>query len=194
MRSAYTNAAATYVSATRSFDRYPGLEAELIEFARSLEPGPVLDVGCGSDRDGSLLRRLGKTVVWADASEGILLASLGEIAGNALCCDVTALPLRTGAFAGVVASGVLLHLPKDECPLALSEIARVLSPSGRAVVSMKHGEGEGWRITPDFPVRRWFAYYQPEAFAELCRNAGFRVQQAYVSGRRDWFTIILTRL
>jgi SAM-dependent methyltransferase len=53
-----------------------------------------------------------------------------------VCCSAEQLPLASGAFASAVAIAVLEHVPDDAA--ALSEIARVLRPGGRAWVTVPH--------------------------------------------------------
>jgi hypothetical protein len=55
----YDAEAVGYVERTASYDQFPGLDAELVEFLRSLpdDGGPVLDLGCGGGRDTEFLPR-----------------------------------------------------------------------------------------------------------------------------------------
>jgi hypothetical protein len=89
----------------------------------------------------------------------------------------------------VIASGVLLHLPKELCIAGLREIERVLIPEGRAAISMKRGQGQGWRSTEEFPLERWFAYYTPQKFAGLCEQAGLSISSVDITDREDWFVV-----
>jgi len=192
-RAAYSAHAELYSSQTRSFARFPGLEGELRDALSTLPAGRVLDVGCGSGRDAELAERLGRQVVAADASFELLMRLPGPLKRGTVCCDVIRLPFRGRCFAGVIASGILLHLPKRSCQWALVEIARVLVSRGSAIISMKRGTGEGWRRSGDFPVPRWFAYYRPDEFANLCEEAGLVVSDLKVIHRKDWFTVYAQR-
>jgi tRNA (uracil-5-)-methyltransferase TRM9 len=192
-RAAYSAHAELYSSQTRGFARYPGLEGELRDALSALPAGRVLDVGCGSGRDAELAERLGRQVVAADASFELLMRLPGLLKMRTVCCDVIRLPFRGRCFVGVIASGILLHLPKHSCQGALVEIARVLVPRGSAIISMKRGVGEGWRQSGDFPVPRWFAYYMPGEFADLCEGVGLVVSDLKVSHRKDWFTVYAAR-
>ncbi|MFV2088890.1 class I SAM-dependent methyltransferase [Micromonospora sp. LOL_021] len=189
VRRSYAALVEHYTAMTADYGRFPGLRQELTDFLTALGPGPVLDFGCGAGRDADLVAGTGRAVVLADVTPELLRATTVRIAIDAaVCCDALALPLRSDTFAGVIASGVLLHLPRRYTVTALDNIRRVLLPGGKALISMKHGGRDGWRSTDDFPAPRWFTYYAPEEFAALCRKVGLRVAQLDVSSRKDWFT------
>jgi len=188
----YARNAAAYIRRTRSFVSFPGLDREVSEFVRSVHPGPVLDVGTGSGRDGRAAAEAGCRTVFADISLGMLRASGCVTVGPAVCCDVRRLPFRPHTFRGLIASGVLLHLPRRACGQALMEIARVLTADGRAAISMKTGSGEGWRTSPDFPDPRWFSYYLPDEFEAMCIDNGLIPLSTSAGVRGDWFTVIVT--
>jgi tRNA (uracil-5-)-methyltransferase TRM9 len=191
IRDSYARLADEYIAATKDFDRFPGLRAELLGFLRSLPEGPLLDLGCGAGRDSALALSLGRQVVLADVCLELLAKARLRIGAElVVCCDATALPFRDGTFAGVVASGVLLHLPPASVSSALEGIHRVLAAGGRAAISMKHGGRDGWRTSTDFPCPRWFSYHDPEEFADMCREVGLKVLDVVVSGRKDWYTVI----
>jgi ubiquinone/menaquinone biosynthesis C-methylase UbiE len=159
---------------TASFAHYPGLRAEVLGFFDAVAPGPVLDIGCGSGRDGVLGADDGGCwVVFADSALGMLRTALVRCQEAVVCCDVTRLPFGDAVFKGVIASGVLLHIPKRHCPWALAELRRVLRPEGRVSISMKAGAGEGWRRTADFPMARWFISTVSRSLPICVRRAAF---------------------
>jgi tRNA (uracil-5-)-methyltransferase TRM9 len=191
---AYSCLADEFISATSSYLRYPGLDAELREFAVGLPEGAVLDVGCGSGRDSLFLKSLGRQLVASDISSAMLRRLRPTaLRGSLVSCEVTHLAFGDNSFAGVIASGVLLHVPRDSCLAALREIERVLIPDGSAAISMKRGQGEGWRSTEEFPLERWFSYYMPSEFAGLCEKAGLSIGNVAITERRDWFVVIAVK-
>lgn len=110
-------------------------------------PGRLLDVGCGS---GVLLERLlareaTLEAVGVDASPEMLAVASRRVRGRArlLVADAASLPFRTGAFDIVTTTSSLHHW--SDPGLALSEIARVLAPGGRFVLT-------DWRT--DHPATR----------------------------------------
>ncbi|MEV4497085.1 class I SAM-dependent methyltransferase [Micromonospora arborensis] len=194
VRQSYASLVEHYTALTVSYSRFPGLQQEVEAFLDLLPDGPVLDLGCGAGRDAHLTAASGRTAILADVTLELLSATAARLASpNAVCGDAVALPFRDTCFAGIIASGVLLHLPKPYTPAALASIHRTLIPGGRALVSMKHSGQDGWRTTEEFPAPRWFTYYQPEEFAEECRAVGLRVTHMDKSTRKDWFTVMAER-
>ncbi|WBB75573.1 class I SAM-dependent methyltransferase [Micromonospora sp. WMMD1128] len=194
IRQSYASLAEQYTAMTASYSRFPGLQQELEAFLVTLPDGPVLDLGCGAGRDAHLTTATGRTAVLADVTIELLTATATRLATpHAVCGDAIALPFRQACFAGIIASGVLLHLPKPYTAAALTGIHRTLRPGGRALISMKHGGREGWRTTEEFPAPRWFSYYEPEEFADACRAVGLRVVHLDKSTRKDWFTATTER-
>ncbi|MFI5954964.1 class I SAM-dependent methyltransferase [Cryptosporangium sp. NPDC051539] len=193
VRSTYTRHADEYVRGTSSYSSFPGLEDEVRGFLAAAPSGRVLDLGAGSGRDSRLAVEAGRRVLSCDASIGILRSRFADRAGSPVCGDALRIPFRSGSFSALIASGVLLHLPRRCCQPALEEIRRVLTPDGRAFVSMKLGRGEGWRTTPRFPHPRWFTYYQVAEFGEMCERAGLLVSATLSGDREDWFTVTLVQ-
>jgi SAM-dependent methyltransferase len=172
----YSRFAADYSVATRDFTRYPGLEAEIHEFVTSLSDGIIADIGSGSGRDATFVASLGYRVVAIDSSYALLhTLTASEVRVGMLCGDALTLPVRGNAFAGAIVSGVLLHLPRRLCPQALAEIRRVLGAAD------------------EFPLPRWFTYYDPTEFALMCRDVGLSIRRSWVSDRENWFTLVAAR-
>lgn len=104
--------------------------------ALGLPPGGrALDAGCGTARALPLLRAAvgpAGEVVGADLTPEMLREAvfLGRRAEGALIeADGGQLPLRTGAFDGVLAAGLVHHLPDPAA--GLREWARITRPGGR---------------------------------------------------------------
>jgi SAM-dependent methyltransferase len=145
----------------------------------------VLDMGCGGGRHAFEAWRRGATVVAFDYSEaelkdvrGVLGAMLaadelphGE-RGGSVNGDALQLPFPDATFDVVIASEVLEHLWDDE--RAISELVRVLTPSGRMAVTVPTRWPErvcwaldhGYHDTPGGHVR---IYRQHELEAKLER-------------------------
>jgi SAM-dependent methyltransferase len=118
-----------------------------------LRPGmTVLDLGCGEGRHAFEAYRRGASVVAVDWGQDEVattkrwlgaIAEAGEAgpAGDGRTAryevvrgDLTALPFPDASVDRVMASEVLEHIPDDAA--AFAEIARVLTPGGRAVVTV----------------------------------------------------------
>ncbi|MFG2249789.1 class I SAM-dependent methyltransferase [Spirillospora sp. NPDC048823] len=195
----YDANANSYGEASEDYDRFPGLRTEVIEFARQApHPMPVLDLGCGGGRDTRLLASLGRTVIAGDYAPAMLEwarsrsreegRTLGYLRLNALT-----LPLRDESVAGVWASGSLLHIPSAGLERALAEVHRVLVPSGIAAISMRVGDGEGWKEGGSLDGPRWFTFVDPDAFADRLEAAGFTDVRIRFAGRAGWFIAVGTR-
>lgn len=197
----YDANAKSYGEASEDYDRFPGLRAEVVEFARlAPRPLPVLDLGCGGGRDARLLAALGRTVIAGDYAPAMLEwardrsrdegRTLGFLRLNTL-----AIPLRDASVAGVWASGSLLHIPLAGMERALGEVHRVLAPTGIAAISMRIGDGEGWKKGGSMggDGRRWFTFVDPDAFTGCLAAAGFADVRIRFAGRAGWFIAVGTR-
>ncbi|MFI0410444.1 class I SAM-dependent methyltransferase [Actinomadura sp. 3N508] len=195
----YDANANSYGEASEDYGRFPGLRAEVVEFARlAPRPLPVLDLGCGGGRDARLLASLGRTVVAGDYAASILEWARGRSreerrAPGFLRLNALALPLRDASIAGVWASGSLLHIPSARMERALAEIHRVLTPGGIAAISMRIGDGEGWKNGGSLDGRRWFTFVDPDTFAVCLEAAGFAEVRIRFAGRPGWFIAVGTR-
>lgn len=121
---------------------YQAMIARQIEL---LAPGPgdrVLDAGTGSGNLAAALVRIGASVVGIDFCEPALpLARRKAPGGDFRFGDLTRpLEFRDGEFDLVACSAVLHVLSRDEQRAAVRELARVLRPGGRFVVTA-FGEG-----------------------------------------------------
>ncbi len=124
--------------AAKPFDR-----ELLADFAAACD-GRVFDVGCGAA--GHVTRFLtdrGADVTGVDVSAAsIEVARAREPALRFEVADMRELPAADGALAGLVAFYSVIHLPRDQVPVALAEFRRVLRPGGVLLVSMHGGSGE----------------------------------------------------
>lgn len=192
----YDANAKSYGEASEDYDRFPGLRAEVVQFARlAPRPLPVLDLGCGGGRDARLLASLGRTVIAGDYAPAVLAWARGRSREEGrtlgfLRLNALALPLRDASVAGVWASGSLLHLPSAGMERALAEVHRVLAPTGIAAISMRIGDGEGWKKGGSLAGRRWFTFVDPEAFTGCLEAAGFADVRIRFAGRAGWFIAV----
>lgn len=101
-----------------------------------LPAGVAVDVGAGTGRHARRLAALGHRVLAVDFSAEMLgrLSDRPEI--QRVVGEMTALPVADAAADAVVCSLALTHLPVLEP--AITELARVLRPGGRAILSDVH--------------------------------------------------------
>lgn len=153
---------------TEKFDSYD-LTPLIDRFLQFTSGKRVLDLGCGAGRDAAVFRSKGCAVTGIDASPELFTVARQRLPGvDFRQCDFTEpLPFPAASFNGVWASASLLHLPKQQLPIVLREIKRVLSTGGIFFCSMKEGTGE--KMLKDFSGegKRFFAFYTE---AELCHH------------------------
>ena len=118
-----------------------GLEGPLVQQAFGNVQGlKVLDMGCGTGRHTLWLAQAGAKVTGIDFSEAMLdkaRKKTKEYSIKLIKHDLhERLPFRSGQF-DMVVSGLLLEHIAD-LAYYFSEVARVLSNSGRAVISAMH--------------------------------------------------------
>jgi SAM-dependent methyltransferase len=121
----------------------------------------VLDAACGTGRYALRLAEAGARVWGVDATEEMLAAARANAAARELAIDfkrgdLSALPFDDGEFDLVVSALAFCHL----CDLqpVVTEIARVLRPGGRVVISDFHPFCLliGWRTAFDRPEARYW--------------------------------------
>jgi ubiquinone/menaquinone biosynthesis C-methylase UbiE len=105
-------------------------------FAR-LEPGRALDAACGTGRHAAVLAGLGHEVVGIDENPAMLARARERLPeGDFRAGQLDALPLEDGSVDLAVCSLALTHLDDPTPPIA--ELARVVRPAGRVVLSDVH--------------------------------------------------------
>ncbi len=118
-----------------SFTRGTDQEVNFLTDRLAPDPGhPVVDVGCGPGRHASALADRGREVIGVDVSLPFLQAA-GP--GHWVRGDARALPFASGTVHGVVClcqGGFGLLGGGDEAR-AVAEMARILCPGGRLVLS-----------------------------------------------------------
>ncbi|MFY4812064.1 class I SAM-dependent methyltransferase [Haloarcula sp. AONF1] len=123
-----------HFSKTREY-AWPEVES-FVDDAGGVET--ALDVGCGNGRHAELLAGVADTVVGLDASRALLQAATDRVGDSValLQGDATRLPLTAGSVDLAVYVATLHHLPSRSARRAsLNELARVLAPDARALVS-----------------------------------------------------------
>ncbi|MSR61113.1 MAG: class I SAM-dependent methyltransferase [Planctomycetes bacterium] len=97
-------------------------------------PTRALDLGCGVGGFLDGLAQLGAQVYPTDLDRNSLLRCALRGFGRGVVANGYALPYRDGAFDLVCLFDALEHIPDDA--RALREVARVLAPGGRVVISV----------------------------------------------------------
>lgn len=116
---------------------FPVEEPAVRGLLAGLSPGRVLDAACGTGRHSLWLAAQGHTVVGIDASPDMLAKARAKLPDARFeQGELTALPLPDASVDAALCALALVHLP-DLRP-ALSELARVVRPGGRIVISDVH--------------------------------------------------------
>jgi ubiquinone/menaquinone biosynthesis C-methylase UbiE/uncharacterized protein YbaR (Trm112 family) len=157
-------------------------------------PGaPMVDVGVGGSGYTVIeAARTGNAAVGCDLSlEGLVKARRFAVAEGVaertlwICCSAERLPLASESFASALAIAVIEHVPDDVA--ALSELARVLQPGGRAWITVPHALRN---ISPVFRsanrrhdlrighLRR----YEAEDLVEQARRLGLEREEIHFTG------------
>jgi SAM-dependent methyltransferase len=154
---------------------------------RLLDPlpaGAALDAACGTGRYSEYLAARSHRVVGVDRSAAMLAKAREKLPqGDFREGDLEALPLEPASVDAAVCALALVHLP--EVARAVAEIARVVRPGGRVIISDVH----------PFPVMLgWQAQFRsadggtgfmrlhphlPSEYCEACAAAGLRVRGCY---------------
>lgn len=178
---------------------YPWPEVESFLDGRVGELG--LDLGCGNGRHAEPLAARTERVVGVDVSGDLLREATDRAsergyadAFTAIRGDAAVLPLRRDVFDVAVYVAVLHHLrPRERRVASLSELARVLAPGGRALVSAWSTESDRFDRTEGFDTRvdwtlpggrtvpRFYHIYDPDEFRADLDASALRTVEAFVS-------------
>ncbi|ERH08855.1 MAG: methylase involved in ubiquinone/menaquinone biosynthesis [halophilic archaeon J07HX64] len=199
---------ASHFSKTRAYP-WPEIETFLASVSAD-EPGTVgLDIGCGNGRHTDPLAAETERVVAVDLSRALLAEarerlSNGDSTGARpgtdervvlVQADAAAVPLAAGVADVALYIATVHHLPDRERRVrSLSELARVLAPGGRALVSAwstTHDRFDAsaggfdttvdWTLPGGETVPRFYHIYAPDEFERDLRAAGLVVESATVS-------------
>jgi ubiquinone/menaquinone biosynthesis C-methylase UbiE len=172
---------AAHFSKTREY-AWPEIE----EFLDDRSGDLALDIGCGNGRHAEVLADHVERVVGVDASTGLLAEAADRAAErdfevDLVAGDAAAIPLRSDTVDLGVYVATLHHLrPRERRLASLDELARVLAPGGRGLVSAwstehtkfedEETDGSGldtevdWTLPGGETVGRFYHVYDPAEF------------------------------
>jgi tRNA (uracil-5-)-methyltransferase TRM9 len=186
---------ADHFAKTRAY-AWPDVE-EFIEESASCSV--ALDLGCGNGRHAELLTKRAEIVVCADLSRSILETARDRIgsddhATDMVQSDAATLPFHSASIDLAVYIATLHHLPSRALRVrSLDELAWILAPTGRALVSVWSTEHSSFDATNGFDttvdwtlpdgeiVERFYHIYDPAEFDRDVRDSALSVQDVFVS-------------
>lgn len=156
--------------------------AVLDAFAELTRGGAVADVGCGPAHVAAYLSRRGVLPTGLDLSPGMCAAGRRATSVPLVAGDMTALPIRTGAMAGLVCLYAVIHLDAARRARAYEEFARVLRGGGHALLAFHVSDpevatgsartlGDWWGSEVDLTFR----FLDPAEETAALRAAGLHV-------------------
>jgi len=184
----YEQRAEDFWAGTREHDVSQNIEA-LLAAIEGEPPFVILDFGCGPGRDLKTLAGRGHQAIGLEGS-----ARFAEMARQYSGCpvwqqDFLSLDLPEARFDGIYANASLFHVPTQELPRVLSELAAALKPRGVLFCSNPRGsDEEGWsgaRYGAFLSLDTWRGFMAAAGFAEVdhyYRPAGLpREQQPWLA-------------
>ena len=144
--------------------------------------GPICDLGCGPGQIARYLHRQGVTTLGVDLSPKMVTEAQRlnpEIHFHQ--GDMSSLPDADNSWGGIAAFYCIIHIPREQVVVALSEMKRVLKPGGVLLVTFHIGEeikhlDEWW----EKPVNLDFAFYLPDQMEAWLKEAGFDLMETLV--------------
>ncbi len=184
----YEQRAEDFWAGTREHDVSQNVAA-LLAAIEGEPPFAILDFGCGPGRDLKTFAARGHQAIGLEGS-----ARFAEMARQYSGCpvwrqDFLGLDLPEAAFDGIYANASLFHVPTQELPRVLGELAAALKPRGVLFCSNPRGsDEEGWngaRYGAFLSLDSWRGFMAAAGFAEVdhyYRPAGLpREQQPWLA-------------
>ncbi|MCH8240256.1 MAG: class I SAM-dependent methyltransferase [Proteobacteria bacterium] len=166
----YDRSAEAYRDGTRDHDVSQNY-ASLLDAIEGDHPFSILDLGCGPGRDLHHFRSLGHDAVGLDGSNEFVAMARACSGCEVLHQDFLAMTLPEGRFDGVFANASLFHVPSQELPRVLLELAATLRPRGVLFSSNPRGNNEegyrGDRYSCFFDLDTWRNYVTAAGFCEI---------------------------
>jgi SAM-dependent methyltransferase len=166
----YEQRADDFWAGTREHDVSQNVKA-LLSAIEGTPPFAILDFGCGPGRDLRTFATRGHEAIGLEGS-----ARFVEMARNCSGCgvwqqDFLKLDLPPSRFDGIFANASLFHVPRQELPRVLRELAATLKPRGVLFSSNPRGrDDEGWngaRYGAFHSIEAWRSYMTAAGFSEI---------------------------
>jgi SAM-dependent methyltransferase len=170
VRDAYAAVADLYIELFGTSQQVHPDDLAFIGRHLSIQPGHVLDVGCGPGHITGYLRSLGVDATGIDmVPEFIAHAKATHPHGRYRLGSMQSLDVENGSIAGLLAWFSLIHLPPQDLDGVLAEFRRVMTPASTLVVGLFDGDE-----VAAFDHKVATAYRWPvNEFSERLARAGF---------------------
>ncbi len=164
----YDRAAEFYWDGTQNHDVSQNYEA-LLEAIGGDPPYAILDLGCGPGRDLRYFRSLGHDAMGLDGSMKFVTMARRYSGCDVLHQDFIAMNLPVNRFDGIFANASLFHVPSQELPRVLAELAESLKPRGPVLLK---SEGKQRRRRQRRLLQLILLSYHLARFCHCCRVHG----------------------
>jgi len=166
----YDRAATSYRHGTWDHDVSQNYSA-LLEAIEGDPPYAILDLGCGPGRDLRYFQSLGHDATGLDGSMKFVAMARRYSGCNVLHQNFLAMNLPVNCFDGIFANASLFHVPSQELPRVLAELAESLKPRGVLFCSNPRGNNEegvsGDRYSCFFDLTTWCDFVTSAGFMEV---------------------------
>ena len=190
-RTAYDTVAASYAELVGPVHEGPSLDRAMLaafaELVLSSGGGKVADLGCGPGRITTHLRDLGLAVFGIDLSPGMVeVARQRHPDIQFRVGSISALDLKDGELAGIVAWYSIIHTPPELLPTVFAEFHRTLAPGGHLALAFQSGD-ERRHLEQAYGHEVTYDSYRlpPDHIAEMFTQAGFVESARMVRERRE---------
>ncbi len=150
---------------------------KFLDYIKKINPESVLDVGCAY---GFLVKSLNSAGIPSKGVDVSTFAYKARVTDDVILGSILDLPFKDGEFDLVVTLEMLEHIPEEEVPLALKELARV---SRRGAHWIGYTEVDELFKTPDIThvTIKPYAWWK-EKFREICGDT-----HTIVYKETDWY-------
>ena len=166
----YDRAADDFWDGTRNHDVRQNYKA-LLEAIEVEPPYAILDWGCGPGRDLHYFRSRGHDATGLDGSKAFVTMARRYSGFDVLHQNFLAMDLPESRFDGVFANASLFHVPSQELPRVLADLAQTLKSRGVLFCSNSRGNNEeglsGDRYSCFFDLDTWRNYVAAAGFFEV---------------------------